>query len=132
MSTSAHLHITKGTLTPRPPFDFTKTLSFLEGFGPTGSEQVIANGSITKAVTLNGRAVAFEMRNAGTIEEPQIAYTLYSEQPLSEAEHAAIADRIRFFLSLDDDLQPFYRIGRADSHFAPVIERLYGLHQAKF
>jgi hypothetical protein len=70
MSTSAHLHITRSTLTPRPPFDFTKTLGFLHGFGPTGSEQVIANGTLTKAVTLHGRAVAFEVRNTGTIEEP--------------------------------------------------------------
>jgi DNA-3-methyladenine glycosylase II len=132
MSTSTHLHTTKGALTPHPPFDFTKTLGFLQGFGPTGSEQVIANGTLTKAVTLNRRAVAFELRNSGTIEEPQISYTLYSEHPLSESEQAAIADRISFFLGLDDDLQPFYQIGRADPSFAPVIERLYGLHQAKF
>ena len=132
MSTSAHLHTTRSTLTPRPPFDFAKTLGFLHGFGPTGSEQVIANDSLTKAVTLNGRAIAFELRNAGTIEEPLLAYMLYSDQPLSAVEHAAIADRLRFFLSLDDDLQPFYQIGRADPSFAPIIERLYGLHQAKF
>lgn len=132
MSTFAHLHTIKSTLTPRPPFDFSKTLDFLQGFGPTGNEQVVANGSLTKAVTLNGRAVAFELQNSGTIEEPQISYTLYSEQPLREEEQAAIADRICFFLSLDDDLQPFYQIGRADPSFAPVIERLYGLHQAKF
>jgi DNA-3-methyladenine glycosylase II len=51
---------------------------------------------------------------------------------LSEEAHAAVADRIRFFLSLDDDLQAFYATGRADPLFAPVIERLYGLHQPKF
>ncbi len=132
MSTSTHLYTTQNRLTPCPPFDFAKTLGFLQGFGPTDSEQVIANGTLTKAVTLNGRAVAFELQNAGTIEEPQINYTLYSEQPLSKSEHAVIADRIRFFLSLDDDLRPFNSIGRADLHFAPVIERLYGLHQPKF
>ena len=132
MSTSTHLHTTKNTLTPCPPFDFNKTLGFLEGFGPMGGEQAFTNGSITKAVTLHGRAVAFELQNAGTIEEPQINATLYSEQPLSEEEEAAMADRIRFFLSLDDDLRPFYSIGRTDTPFAPVIERLYGLHQPKF
>ena len=132
MSTSTHLHTTKNTLTPYPPFDFTKTLGFLEGFGPTGGEQTFTSGSITKAVTLKGRAVAFELQNAGTIEEPQIHATLYSEQPLSKEEQAVITDRIHFFLSLDDNLRPFYRIGQADPHFAPVIERLHGLHQPKF
>ena len=87
---------------------------------------------LTKAVTLHGQAVAFELRNAGTVEDPQLGYTLYSEQPLSESEQAIMTDRIRFFLSLDDNLQPFYAIGRADAAFAPIIERLYGLHQPKF
>jgi len=87
---------------------------------------------LTKAVTLHGHAVAFEVQSEGTIEEPRLAYRLYSERPLSEEDRAAIADRIRFFLSLDDNLQPFYSIGQADPQFAPVIERLYGLHQPKF
>jgi DNA-3-methyladenine glycosylase II len=126
------LHTIEGTLTPRPPCDFIKTLKFVGAFTPTEGEQSIEDGAITKAVTLHGRAVAFTLRNAGTIEEPRVAYQLASERPLSEQEHAAITDRIRFFLSLDDDLQPFYTIGRADPIFAPLIERFYGLHQPRF
>jgi DNA-3-methyladenine glycosylase II len=121
-----------GSLMPCPPFDFDKTLGFLQGFRPTGGEQALATDSLTKVVTLHGHAVAFELHSTGTIEEPQLAYTLYSEQPLNEADCSAIADRIRFFLSLDDDLRPFYAIGRADAPFVPLIERLYGLHQPKF
>lgn len=126
------LHTITGALTPRPPFDFAKTQSFLRGFSPTAGEQAFTVGTVTKAVTIQGRAVAFELRGAGTIDEPRIAFTLYSEQPLSETEQAAVEDRIGFFLSLDDDLQPFYDLGRADPSFAPVIERFYGLHQPKF
>jgi DNA-3-methyladenine glycosylase II len=132
MLTTSNLHTTTGKLTPRPPFDFAKTLGFLQAFTPTAGEQALAAGSVTKALTLHGRAVAFALRAAGTVEEPRFAYTLFSEQPLSEAEHATVTDRIRFFLSLDDDLQAFYTTGRADPHFAPVIERFYGLHQPKF
>jgi DNA-3-methyladenine glycosylase II len=132
MLASNHLHLTTGTITPRAPFDFAKTLAFLADFTPMASEQALAPDSIIKALTLNGRAVAFEIHNAGTVEEPCIAYILYAEEPLSETEHNTITDRIRFFLSLDDDMQPFYAIGRTDAAFAPVIERLYGLHQPKF
>ena len=117
---------------PRAPFDFDKSLGFLHGFGPTAGEQALADTVLTKAVTLHDHAVAFEVQNKGTIEEPQLAYSLYSEQPLSEEDHGAITDRMRFSLSLDDDLQPFYAIGQADPQFAPLIERLYGLHQPKF
>lgn len=132
MMTAQQLSSIAGTLTPRAPFDFAKTLGFLEKFGPTAGEQALAAHAVTKAVTLHGRAVAFKLRNAGTIAEPELSYTLYSEQPLSDGEQAEMVDRIRFFLSLDDDMEPFYRLGQADAHFAPVIERLYGLHQAKF
>lgn len=132
MMTLDRLNSITDTMTPRAPFDFAKTLGFLHGFGPTASEQALAIDSVTKALTLQGRAVAFEVRSAGTIEQPALTCTLFSEHPLSEAEHAAVADRIRFFLSLDDDLQPFYTIGQHDPNFAPVIERLYGLHQPKF
>jgi len=86
----------------------------------------------TELLRVQYSSVAFEVQNEGTIEEPRLAYRLYSGQPLSEEDHAAIADRIRFFLSLDDNLLPFYMIGQADPQFAPVIERLYGLHQPKF
>jgi len=135
MTTTNQLHSVTGKLTPRAPFDYSKTLGFLIGFGPTGGEQAFASSTLTKAITLNGRAVAFEVwdvteGNDGA--QPRLAYRLSSAQPLSEEEHAAIADRIHFFLSLDDDLQPFYAIGQADPQFAPVIERLYGLHQPKF
>ncbi len=43
-----------------------------------------------------------------------------------------VVSRVAFFLSLDDDLGPFYRIATSDPEFAPVFERSYGLHQVKF
>jgi DNA-3-methyladenine glycosylase II len=132
MTAATTIHTLTGALTARPPFDFAKTLAFLGAFSPTAGEQAVEPASITKAVTSNGRAVAFTLRRAGTEEAPQLAYTLASEQPLTDAERAAVEDRISFFLSLDDDLAPFYAIGRADPSFVPVIERLYGLHQPKF
>jgi DNA-3-methyladenine glycosylase II len=121
-----------GTLTPRPPCDFAKTLAFLRGFSPTAGEQTLAGDSVTKAVTLHGRAIAFTVRGSGTADAPQISYQLLSERPIGDDEHAIIADRIRFFLSLDDDLAPFYALGQADPAFAPIIARFYGLHHPKF
>jgi DNA-3-methyladenine glycosylase II len=132
MLATNHLHQITGTLTPQAPFDFVKTLAFLGDFTPTAGEQTVATDAVTKAVTLHGHAIAFNVRDIGTLEEPRVAYTLYSEHPLSESEQHTVVDRIRFFLSLDDDLRPFYAIGRTDPAFAPVIDHLYGLHQPKF
>jgi DNA-3-methyladenine glycosylase II len=131
-ATMSPLSTIEGTLTPRAPFDFVKTLQFVGDFTPTEGEQTITTEAITKAVTLNGRAVAFQVRSRGSVEEPCLAYRLFSERPLSDAEHETMRDRISFFLSLDDDLQSFYAIGGTDPHFEPVIKALYGLHQPKF
>src|ERR1700736_3096248 len=99
MMTLDRLNKITGTLTPRAPFDFAKTLGFLHGFGPTAGEQALAIDFVTKALTLQGRAVAFEVRGTESVEQPRLTYTLFSEQPLSETEHTAVADRVRFFLS---------------------------------
>jgi len=126
------LTIVEGILTPCAPFDFHKTLRFVGDFAPTEGEQTLTADTIIKAITLNGRAVALQVRDVGSVEAPRVEYTLFTEHPLSDAEHKALKDRISFFLSLDDNLQTFYSIACTDPHFEPVIKALYGLHQPKF
>src|SRR5438477_10130495 len=104
---TTHLYTETGYLTPTPPFDFARSLEFLGFFAPMQGEQTIASGVLTKAVYVEGQIVAFQLASTGTVDAPQLEYTLFSEQPMSDAvKHDAI-DRVRFFLSLDDDLQPF-------------------------
>lgn len=123
-----------GELEPFAPFDFGKSLGFLGAFPPTRGEQQITARSLTKAVMTTGRPVVFTVQQteSGNVERPALAFTLAAEAALDDAQRAAALDRIRFFLSLDDDLRPFYALAREDTAFAPVVERLYGYHQAKF
>ncbi len=122
----------QGTLAPAAPFDFDKSLDFLGFFAPMEGEQVLAARALAKAVLLGGQIVVFELAVSGSIEQPRLDYTLHSDQPIDDATRAAAEDRIAFFLSLNDDLRPFYAIGLDDPPFAPVIQRLYGYHQVKF
>jgi DNA-3-methyladenine glycosylase II len=123
---------TQGTLAPTPPFDFAKSLDFLGFFAPMEGEQVLATRALAKAVLIGGQIVVFQLAAAGSVEQPRLEYTLHSDQPVDAATCAAAEARIAFFLSLYDDLRPFYAIGRDDLRFASVIERLYGYHQVKF
>ena len=121
-----------GQLKPTPPFDFNHSLAFLGFFTPTKNEQSLAGQILTKAVCVQGQVVGFQVKSSGDVETPCLDYTLWSEQPLTaEIVHATL-DRLSFFLSLDDDLRPFYALGRDDPAFAAIIERLYGYHQVKF
>ena len=126
------LHTTTGSLAPAPPFDFDKSLDFLGFFAPTEGEQVLAERALAKAVLIHGQIVVFEIAVSGSTEQPRLDYALHSDQQFGDTMRAAAEDRIAFFLSLHDDLRPFYAIGLGDPPFVPVIERLYGYHQVKF
>ncbi len=43
-----------------------------------------------------------------------------------------VADRISFFLSLQDDLKEFYEIAKKDECIQPAIKKFYGHKQVKF
>ena len=118
-----------GTLTPTPPFDFDRSLNFLGVFMPTKQEQTISSHTLAKSISIDGQTIVFQLVSIGTTEHPQLEYTLFSVEPITEEKQNAVVERISFFLSLQDDLLPFYRIGQEDGDFAPIIEILYGYHQ---
>lgn len=99
---------------------------------PTKHEQTISSNTLTKAISINGQTIVFQLVSIGTTEKPRLEYTFFSDQPIIEDTEKAVVERVTFFLSLKDDLQSFYRIGREDADFAPIIEHLYGYHQVKF
>ncbi|OLD33995.1 MAG: hypothetical protein AUI50_08095 [Crenarchaeota archaeon 13_1_40CM_2_52_14] len=126
------LHSEEGSLRPTPPFDFAKSLDFLGMFPPMQEDQTVSEVSLTKAIRVGGRTIVFQLKPTGTIKMPALRYTLFSDHPFSHGLTDVILDRISFFLSLNDDLDQFYRIAINDPNFAPVLQKLYGLHQVKF
>lgn len=127
------LSTTKTLLTPRFPFDFKKSLAFLRGFPPArADDHSLEPNTLTKPVRVAGRTVVFEVSEVGSTDTPELNCTLYTEQPLDADIHEQVVDRARFFLSMDDDLESFYEIGRQDPCFLPIQKRLYGYHQVKF
>lgn len=126
-------YLAEGALEPRAPFDFAQTLRFVGAFTPATGEQTTDGGTLRKSVMIQRRPVVFTIRSSGSIERPRLNYTLAADEPISAEVERATLDRIRFYLSLDDDLQPFYATVRAsDPAFVPVMRRLYGFHQVKF
>ena len=126
------LYTEEGTLRPTAPFDFAKSLDFLGKFPPMREDQTVSELSMTKAVRVGGRAIVFQLKPTGTIKMPGLKYSLFADHPFSRGLTEVVIDRISFFLSLSDDLDHFYRIAINDSNFAPVLQKLYGLHQVKF
>jgi DNA-3-methyladenine glycosylase II len=126
------LYSEEGFLRPTPPFDFTKSLDFLGTFPPMHEDQTVSEASLTKAVRVGGRTIVFRLNPTGTIKMPGLRYTLFSDHPFSRGLTDLVTDRISFFLSLSDNLDQFYRTAINDPSFAPILQKLYGLHQVKF
>jgi len=125
------LHSKTGTLDAVEPYDFRRSLDFLQGFGPMSGEQSVEGGSATKAVMVEGQVVAVRLGKAR--KAAAVDYELFSVEPISPKLADSMAERISFFLSLKDDVRPFYSIAKdKDPKFYPIIERAWGLHQVKF
>jgi DNA-3-methyladenine glycosylase II len=126
------MHTYTGHLNPTPPFDFAQSLEFLGRFAGGSGTAVREGQPFTRAVAVSGRTVAFQLESTGSVEVPELEYTLLCEQELDEGAQREVIERIALYLSLYDDLTPFYRLGLEDGRFAPIIRRLYGYHQVKF
>jgi DNA-3-methyladenine glycosylase II len=125
------LHSKTGTLGAVEPYDFRRSLDFLQGFGPMSGEQSVEGGSATKAVMMEGQVVAVRVREGK--KEAAVDYELFSLEPISSKLADSMSERVSFFLSLEDDVRPFYSIAKEkDPKFYPIVERAWGLHQVKF
>ncbi|MBZ0299494.1 MAG: DNA-3-methyladenine glycosylase 2 family protein [Anaerolineae bacterium] len=112
------------------PFDFSQSLRFLGQFTPAMGEQVINPRSLTKAVLLNGQVAAVRVSDSSAPDSLRL--DLFADVPLAASAKDALQDRASFFLSLDDDLIPFYALAEHDPNFAPIVQQLHGYHQVKF
>ncbi|MDQ3693500.1 MAG: DNA-3-methyladenine glycosylase 2 family protein [Chloroflexota bacterium] len=123
--------VAAGTLRAVPPFDFLQSLAFIDSFAPAQSEQITTATCLSKAFIVNGRAIAVRIAATAADAAPELALSVRSDAVITAELLVATIDRVRFYLSLDDDLRPFYAIARADPAFAPVLARLHGYHQVK-
>ena len=81
-------------------------------------EQTLSAHTLTKAIYADGQVIVFQLTSTGTIEAPQLAYTLYSQQPIDASTQSAAIDRITFFLSLADLLKTLTNVYKS-SRLAP-------------
>ncbi|HEY4118096.1 MAG TPA: hypothetical protein VGM56_09580 [Byssovorax sp.] len=122
------MHTTTLTLTPRRPFSFDRTLDFMCAFSPMAGEQELGGRRLVKALDVDGAVALVDVAASGDA----LSLAIDTEAPLSTEARPAVADRVRFMLSLDDDLAPFYARAAADAPLAPIVRALHGLHQPKF
>lgn len=120
-----------GSIQAQEPFSFALSLRFVNNFSPAAGEQATTGGAITKAVMVEGEPVLFRVRQSSG-ESGAVDYTVYANVPVSAELQRAAEDRISSYLSLGDDLGPFYAAAESDPPVRDLVRQLYGFHQVKF
>lgn len=119
--------MTSGTLTACRPFDLRTSIRFLKGFGACRGDQVLTDETLTKAVSVDGRAYVFHLSPS----PDGIAYQLSSDRPGGDLR--PVLGKINDYLSLSDDLAEFYAQAADDvPEYGRIVRLLHGLHHVRF
>ncbi|MEJ2210731.1 MAG: DNA-3-methyladenine glycosylase 2 family protein [Anaerolineae bacterium] len=115
-------------LRPVPPFDLAQSLAFLKGFPPLAGDQAFEANRLVSGGYAQGRPFLARVHQgvAGESLPVEIEWLRGPGSP------EVVGQWLTRYLSLDDDLKPFYRIARGDPVLAPIVEDLYGYHHVRF
>ena len=124
--------ITSTTVRPAGPLDAAHTLAFVTGFSPMAGEQRVEDRSVTKAISVGGRAVVYRVTFEGATERPALRVELHAEPPIAEPARRAVVDRVAATFGAQDDLEAFYALAVRDPAFAPLTSAYRGLRHVRF
>ncbi|WP_322762402.1 hypothetical protein [Frankia sp. Cr2] len=114
----------------RAPFSWDHSLRFICGFPATQGEQEVVEGRLLKAWRFLDRSVVTQIGPGS--DDSWIEVAIASSGPVTDELRAMVADRVTFYLSLDDDLSELAGVAAGDPAFAAVEARMRGYHQVKF
>ncbi len=122
------MHTRRSIVSIRQPFDFSLSLEFLGGFSPMVGEQKTFGDTLEKAWIVREQPMTTVVRQDGD----GLVCSITSPKPIDDARDAELRTRVGRFVSADENLTEFYAIAERDRAFAPIAERLRGLHHPKF
>src|SRR5262245_22729358 len=113
------------SIRPEGPFDLDLTLQRYRLFGDDAAHAYI-DGVYQRVIEIDGRLWIYALCSGGSATEPVIQAKILGER--AQARHrGAVEAEVQRSLSLDIDLEPFYRWAGADPILAQLIARCYGM-----
>jgi DNA-3-methyladenine glycosylase II len=114
-------------ITPVAPFDFELTAGYHTYFQSRYGTDTMEDGVYRRLLDMGDKLVLASVTSSGTIDAPELALELQGPD-LSDGDVAAARERVTWLLGIDQDLAPFYELGRADKAMAGLVDQFYGLH----
>ena len=115
------------SIKPVPPFNFELTAGYHTYFQSRYGTDTMEDGVYRRLLDLDDKLVLASVRSIGTLDAPELALELQGPE-LSQDDVESATDRVSWLLGVDQDLAPFYELGRADQAMAGLVEEFYGLH----
>ena len=118
---------TDTTIWPVAPFDFEFTAGYHTYFQSRYGTDTMEDGVYRRLLDLEGKLVLASVRSSGSVDSPELEVELQGEG-LGLNDVALAKSKVSWLLGVDQDLTPFYAVGRADKAMAGLVEQFYGLH----
>jgi DNA-3-methyladenine glycosylase II len=112
------------TLVPHPPFDFSLSAAIFSRGEP--DIRIFRDGVFRQVLDTRSALVLAEVRSSGTTEDPKLALTLRSNRTIRRGDASHAGAQVATILSIQDDMDPFYRAVAGDPVLADLSVRLRG------
>lgn len=112
-------------LTPQPPFEFSQSLAFIRGFTPCSGDHICADRTLTTGGYAGDCPFIVRVTETKTL-------SVEVQWITERGDKEAVAEWLRRFLSLDDDLTGLYEAAETDPAFERVVDEMYGYHHVRF
>lgn len=104
------------TIETSKPFSFDQTLRFMARFPPCQANYIVGKDSLTGAVAIAGKAVAFTLDHKLTLTTTD----------------ARVAPIVAAMIGANDNVEAFYAAAQGDEAMTRRIAQLHGLHHVRF
>ena len=115
------------TIKPTVPFDFELPAGYHPYFQGRYGTDTMEGGVYSRLLDLDGKLVLAKVISSGTVDAPELSMELQGET-LGSGDADLAVTRVSWLLGANQDLTPFYELGRADKVMSGLIDQFYGLH----
>jgi DNA-3-methyladenine glycosylase II len=119
-----------GRLPTRAPFHLEATVRVLQR-RPENPVEIWEGDRYLRVLTRAGRLALVEVENRGTIDEPDVRFSIQSGDPTAAA-RSGLEETLRKILGLDLDPEPLQRLFEADRELRPTALALRGMRPPRF
>ncbi len=118
-------HQWRTELIPKSPFNFEGTVYNPAHF-PTPTEKY-QPGKWRQTMRFQGKPLGIRLENQGTIKNPKVKLTVYSQKLLNQNFKKDLVKEIKYRFELDLDLSKFNQKFKKDRVLGPVIKKWLGM-----